>query len=68
MTNRRRLAFVSVLVLLLGLGAWYQFARHDAPAGQAPLTAISAASLDPLRNDFNDASSQFRIVLLLSPT
>ena len=66
-TKRRRILLV-ILVLLLGFGAWYQFGSHDAPAGQAPLRALAGASLDPLAEDFNHASSQVRIVLLLSPT
>jgi hypothetical protein len=40
-----------------------------APAGQSPLTAFTSQTvLEPIRQPFNAASDQMRVVLLLSPT
>lgn len=66
--NRRRAIFVAVPAILLGLGAWYHFNGHQAPIGQSPLEDLNAQSLDTLKSEFNRASSQTRVILLLSPT
>ena len=67
MTRRRGILLASALVLLLGFAEWYQYAG-GVPEGQAPLTALGTASLDAVAEEFNRASDQIRIVLLLSPT
>ena len=38
------------------------------PAGQPPMLAITNETLPIVRNDFNAAADQHRVVLLLSPT
>jgi hypothetical protein len=68
MTRRIRMLLVVAVLLLLGLAGWYQFAGQRVPAGQVPLTALTAASLDPLKDEFNRSSDQVRVLLLLSPT
>ncbi len=68
MLKRLRLPAIVVVALLLGVAAWYEFADGRVPAGQVPLTSISTASLDQVRDEFNRAADQVRIVLLLSPT
>lgn len=67
MTSRRRILLGSALVLVLAYGAWYQLTGR-VPAGQAPLTTLSTASLDAVVEEFNRASTDLRIVVLLSPT
>ena len=40
-----------------------------APSGQSPLTAFNPqTALEPIRQPFNAASDETRVVLLLSPT
>ena len=65
--TRRRLALAIVLVVLGALG-WWRYGTRIAPAGQPPLVTIDALAEDALRNDFNGASKEFRIIVLLAPT
>ena len=39
-----------------------------APGGQPAMTALTASTLEELREQFNEAVGQTRVVLLLSPT
>ena len=41
---------------------------HTTPAGQPPLMDLTNESLGAFREQFNNASDQTRIILLLSPT
>jgi hypothetical protein len=68
MARRIRIILGVAVLLLLGVAGWYQFAGQRVPAGQVPMTALSAASLEPLKDEFNRASDQIRVLLLLSPT
>jgi hypothetical protein len=54
----------AVLVVL----AWWQFGAHDVPAGQPPLATLDPTTISALREDFNGAAGQVRIIVLLSPT
>jgi len=63
----RRIALVVVLVLAAGYG-WWRFGTRYVPAGQPPLATVDAASLAALKEDFNRAAGETRIILLLSPT
>ncbi len=58
------------VVVLVGLTVVerYFLGGHAVPAGQPPLTGLTGDTLDSLKNDFNRATHQTRIVLLLSPT
>jgi hypothetical protein len=67
-TRKRSLYLASVIVLVLGSGAWYQFVSDRVPPGQAPLRSISRAPFQPLVQEFNRESNEVRVVLLLSPT
>ncbi len=66
--NRRRILALALFVVLAATFAAWRFATHDAPAGQSPLATLDATSVAALRNDFNAAAGQTRIILLLSPT
>jgi hypothetical protein len=66
--KNEKLALVATVAVLLIAGLWYQFGGHRTAAGQLPLVELSSRSLDQLRNDFNAASGEPRIILLLSPT
>jgi hypothetical protein len=63
------------LTILFGAGAavaavviWFALDRHVAPAGQPSLRQLDGATLGDFRQEFNQASDQVRVVLLLSPT
>ena len=68
MIRRLQLGLVALLLLLLGVVAWYEFAGGRVPVGQVPLTSVSPGLLDPVKDDFNRSADRIRIVLLLSPT
>jgi hypothetical protein len=57
---------------IVGLGflpfAYAYFNSHKSPAGQAPLSDLTAQSLEAFRTQFNAAKDRIRIILLLSPT
>jgi hypothetical protein len=66
---KKRLSILAVLVLvgLLALGRYF-YGGRAVPAGQPPLVSLTSANFDQLREAFNSASGEVRIVLLLSPT
>jgi hypothetical protein len=68
MIRRLRIPLVSLVLLLLGALGWYQFAPGRAPEGQSALATVTDASLDAIRQEFNQYADRTRIVLLLSPT
>ena len=66
---RLRTTLPLVVAALLGAGALaYYFAGDRAPANQAPLATLDGSSIGSLRTQFNAASGDTRIILLLSPT
>lgn len=66
--SRRAAILVGVPAILLAAASWYEFAGHQAPAGQPPLAELNAASLATFEAAFNRQAGEIRIVLLLSPT
>ncbi len=66
--RRRRLLLAATICTIAILGGWWLFGRHDVPAGQPPLATLDAATFGTFQVDFNAASDQTRIILLLSPT
>jgi len=57
-----------VLVLLLGGAVWFGLLTHRTPGDQPPLAEMDPQSLEGLKAQFNQASGEFRVLLLLSPT
>ena len=68
MKRSRKITLIAVIAVLLLAAAWYQFGGHRTSPGQPPLAELNAANLDQLRAEFNAASDQPRMILLLSPT
>lgn len=59
---------LSTLAVLLIAAFVYFYGGGRAPAGQAPLTSINSQNVAEIRNEFNAASADARVLLLLSPT
>jgi hypothetical protein len=58
-----------LVAALLGAGALsYYVAGDRPPANQPALATLNAGSMDSLRTQFNAASGDTRVILLLSPT
>jgi hypothetical protein len=69
--NRRKL-LIALIVVIAAIGAgtfaWVRFATHYTPAGQPPLATLDAGSLGTLKEEFNRAVGETRMIVLLSPT
>lgn len=66
----RALGFTLVAILVVA-GAWVVWIKsspRSTPAGQPGLSHLGAQSLPELRDAFNAAQGQRRLVVLLSPT
>ena len=59
---------LAAIAAIVGALAWMQYGPREAPAGQPPLAYLDSSSLETLKADFNRASGETRIVVLLSPT
>ena len=68
--NRRKLLLVLLSLTVIGVGAlaWLNFATHYTPDGQQPLATLDASALNTLKEEFNRASAESRMIVLLSPT
>ena len=66
----RRLAIVLIALAAVPLIAWgwNRFAPRRTPEGQPPLEHLDARGVERLRAQFNDATGQPRLLVLLSPT
>ena len=67
MSARKTIQLAVVFALVAGF-AWWRFGTRNVPAGQPPLVTLDTSSLAALREDFNRASGDVRIIILLSPT
>ena len=58
----------AIPVALLGAAVLYVYGGGQTPAGQPPLKNLSAQSVGEIKNEFNAAKDDVRVLLLLSPT
>ena len=58
----------AVVVALLAAAVLYLYGGGQTPAGQPPLKNLSPQSVGEIKNEFNAAKDDVRILLLLSPT
>ena len=65
---KRRYAIGAVLLALLVAAALYLYGGGQAPPGQPPLRNIAAEDVVDIKNEFNAAKDEVRVLLLLSPT
>lgn len=56
-----------VAVLLLA-GIVYFYSGSQAPSGQPPLQSLTVQNVAEVKNEFNAAKDDVRVLLLLSPT
>jgi hypothetical protein len=57
-----------VLVLSLVAVLFYFYGGSRVPAGQAPLRSLTTGTVAQIKNEFNAAKADVRVLLLLSPT
>ena len=65
---RRSRKIILGVAAVLGAVFYYLYGGSTAPAGQPPLTRLTAVNFDELRSAFNAARDSVRVVTLLSPT
>jgi hypothetical protein len=66
MTSKRIVG--GFVALLLAAALFYFYAGHETPAGQAPLASVTPETLGGIASAFNQATSDTRLLVLLSPT
>jgi len=65
---RRAYIVGAISVALLATAVLYVYGGGQTPAGQPPLKDLSAQSVGEIKNQFNAAKDDVRVLLLLSPT
>ena len=65
---KRRYAVGAVLLALLAAAALYLYGGGQTPNGQPPLRHLTAENVVDIKNEFNAAKDEVRVLLLLSPT
>jgi hypothetical protein len=65
---KRAYIIVGILVALLAAAGLYLYSGGQTPAGQPPLKNLRAQSLGEIKNEFNAAKDDVRVLLVLSPT
>jgi len=65
---KRRYIFGVVLVALLAAAALYLYGGGQTPSGQPPLEKVTAQNVSEIKNEFNAAKDEVRVLVLLSPT
>ncbi len=65
---KRQYIVGAILVVLLAAAGLYLYGGGQTPAGQPPLQNLSARGVGEIKNEFNAANDDFRVLLLLSPT
>lgn len=58
----------AILVSLLIAAALYLYGGGQTPSGQPPLRNVIAENVVEIKNEFNAAKDEVRVLVLLSPT
>lgn len=65
--KRKYILGAPVAVLLLGALVYF-YGGSQAPSGQPALQSLTAQNVTEVKNEFNAAKDDVRVLLLLSPT
>ncbi len=65
---RRGWLVLAIAVAVAAALGRQQFGTHNTPDGQPALLHLAPQSVETLRADFNQASGDVRLIVLLSPT
>ena len=58
----------AIPLALLAAAVFYLYGAGQTPPGQPPMKNLSAQSVGEIKNEFNAAKDDVRVLLLLSPT
>ena len=65
---KRKYIISGVLAMLLLAALVYFYGGSEVPAGQPPLLSLTAQNVAQVKDAFNAAKDDARVLLLLSPT
>ena len=65
---KRKYIFGALLAAFLLTALGYFYGGSQAPSGQPPLRSLTAENVAEVKNEFNAAKDDVRMLLLLSPT
>jgi hypothetical protein len=65
---KRKYIVAGVLVAFLLAAVLYLYGGGQPPSGQPPLRSVTGQNVADIKNEFNSAKGEVRVVLLLSPT
>ena len=65
---KRKYIVATVLVAVLLAAVIYLYGGGQTPSGQPPLRSVTDQTVGDLKDEFNAAEGEVRVVLLLSPT
>jgi len=65
---KRKYIVATALVAVLLAAVLYLYGGGQTPSGQPPLRSITTQNVADIKNQFNAARGDVRVVLLLSPT
>ena len=65
---KRKYVLGALAVVLLLAGFFYFSGGGQVPTGQPPLKNLTAQNVSDVKNEFNRAKGDVRVLLLLSPT
>ena len=65
---KRAYIVAAIPIALLAAVVIYLYGGGQTPAGQPPLKNLSAQRVGEIKNEFNAAKDDVRVLLLLSPT
>ena len=65
---KRRYVVGAILLASLVAAALYLYGGGQTPSGQPPLRNLTAENVVDIKNEFNAAKDEIRVLLLLSPT
>lgn len=68
MIMKRKYILSAILIAVLIGAAIYFYGGSQAPPGQPPLERLTAQNVSAVKNAFNAAKADVRVLLLLSPT
>lgn len=66
--KRRLIIILAIVVVGLGVLAYYLYGGSTVPNGQQPLVRLTDANLSPLKDSFNSFANSVRVIVMLSPT
>jgi hypothetical protein len=65
--QRRYIVGTAILAVLVA-ALLYLYGGGQTPSGQPPLRSVTNQNIADIKNEFNAAKSEVRVVLMLSPT